>query len=62
MDEQSAKPTQEDLLELFRRMPLAEKELIIITQSRIIREQQGRIDSLGRMAAGKAEKKKEKVS
>jgi|TARA_R100000306_G_C4257338_1_gene83522 hypothetical protein len=62
MDEQSAKPTQEDLLELFRRMPIAEKELIIITQSRIIREQQGRIDSLGRMAAGKAEKKKEKVS
>jgi len=62
MNEQSAKPTQEDLLELFRRMPLAEKELIIITQSRIIREQQGRIDSLGRMAAGKAEKKKEKVS
>ena len=62
MDEQSVKPTQEDLLELFRRMPIAEKELIIITQSRIIREQQGRIDSLGRMAAGKAEKKKEKVS
>jgi len=62
MDEQSAKPTQEDLLELFRRMPIAEKELIIITQSRIIREQQGQIDSLGRMAAGKAEKKKEKVS
>lgn len=62
MNEQSAKPTQEDLLELFRRMPIAEKELIIITQSRIIREQQGRIDSLGRMAAGKAEKKKEKVS
>ena len=62
MDEQSAKPTQEDLLELFRRMPIAEKELIIITQSRIIREQQGRRDSLGRMAAGKAEKKKEKVS
>jgi len=62
MDEQSAKPTQEDLLELFRRMPIAEKELIIITQRRIIREQQGRIDSLGRMAAGKAEKKKEKVS
>ena len=62
MDEQSAKPTQEDLLELFRRMPIAEKELIIITQSRIIREQQGRIDSLGRMAAGKAEKKKEKGS
>jgi len=62
MDEQSAKPTQEDFLELFRRMPIAEKELIIITQSRIIREQQGRIDSLGRMAAGKAEKKKEKVS
>ena len=62
MDEQSAKPTQEDLLELFRRMPIAEKELIIITQSRIIREQQGRIDSLGRMVAGKAEKKKEKVS
>ena len=48
--EQQAPPqipvTDEDFAELFRRMPIAYKEITIIVQERTLREQQAKIEEL----------------
>jgi hypothetical protein len=48
--EQQAPPqiavTDEDFAELFRRMPVAYKEITIIVQERTLREQQAKIEEL----------------
>ncbi len=48
--EQQAPPqipvTDEDFAELFRRMPMAYKEITIIVQERTLREQQAKIEEL----------------
>ena len=48
--EQEAPPqipvTDEDFAELFRRMPVAYKEITIIVQERPLREQQAKIEEL----------------
>ena len=38
--------TDEDFAELFRRMPVAYKEITIIVQERTLREQQAKIEEL----------------
>ena len=38
--------TDEDFAELFRRMPIAYKEITIIVQERTLREQQAKIEEL----------------
>ena len=38
--------TDEDFAELFRRMPVAYKEITIIVQDRTLREQQAKIEEL----------------
>ena len=38
--------TDEDFAELFRRMPIAYKEITIIVQERTLREQQAKIEDL----------------
>ena len=38
--------TDEDFAELFRRMPVAYKEITIIVQERTLREQQAKIEDL----------------
>ena len=38
--------TDEDFAELFRRMPVAYKEITIIVQERALREQQAKIEEL----------------
>ena len=51
--EQQAPPqiavTDEDFAELFRRMPIAYKEITIIVQERTLREQQAKIEELESM-------------